>query len=258
MLLPILVLLAAEPLRDIEFARPGGVALTLDASIPDGPGPHPAVIIVHGGGFIRGDKQTYVPPLFPPLSAAGFAWFSINYRLAPQHQFPAPIEDLKAAMDFVLRNAKQYRVDPKRIAIAGESAGGTIVAYYGATAKGRLRPRAVIDFYGVSDWEFHRDMLGQLSENALSWLGKADLKPASAISHIRKDMPPFLFIHGTADKQVPFPHSPRMCSAMREAGASCEVYVVEGGAHGVGSWEKEPTQQGYKRKMVEWLKETLR
>jgi len=97
-----------------------------------------------------------------------------------------------------------------------------------------------------------------LSENALSWLGKADLKPASAISHIRKDMPPFLFIHGTADKQVPFPHSPRMCSAMREAGASCEVYVVEGGAHGVGSWEKEPTQQGYKRKMVEWLKETLR
>ncbi len=258
MLLPLLFLLAAEPQRDIEFARPGGVALTLDASVPEGPGPHPAVIIVHGGGFIQGDKQTYVPPLFPPLTQAGFAWFSINYRLAPQHQFPAPIEDLKAAMDFVLRNAKQYRIDPKRIAIAGESAGGTIVAYYGATAKGRYRPRAVIDFYGVTDWEFHRDTLGQLRENAVAWLGKADLRDASAMTYIRKDMPPFLFIHGTEDKQVPFAQSPRMCAAMRTAGASCEVFVVEGGGHGVGSWEKEPAHQAYKRKMVEWLRETLR
>ncbi len=251
-------LAAAELKKDIEFARPGGLPLTLDASIPEGNGPHPAVIIVHGGGFINGDKQTYVPPLFPPLTQAGFAWFTINYRLAPNHQYPAPMEDLKAAFDFVLKNAKEYRVDPKRIAVMGESAGGTIVAFYGATAKGKSRPRAVVDFYGVTDWEYHRDQLGELRDNAKSWLGRADLKSASAMTYIKKDMPPFLFIHGTKDAQVPFPHSPRMCSAMRLIGASCEVFTVEGAGHGVGGWEKEPAFQAYKKKMVEWLQETMR
>lgn len=249
---------AADLKKDIEFSRPGGMPLTLDASIPDGKGPHPAVIIVHGGGFVRGDKQTYVPPLFSPLTEAGFAWFSINYRLAPNHQFPAPNEDLKAAFEFLLKNAKQYNIDTKRIALMGESAGGTIVAYYGATAKGKLRPRAVVDFYGVNDWEFNRDQLGKLSDGALSWLGNADLRAASAITHIKKDMPPFLFIHGTKDTQVPFAQSPRMCSAMRLAGASCEVLAVEGAPHGVGPWEKEPAFRAYKKKMVEWLNEKMR
>lgn len=251
-------LIAADLKKDIEFSRPGGFPLTLDASIPDGKGPHPAVIIVHGGGFVRGDKQTYVPPLFPPLTEAGFAWFSINYRLAPHYQFPAPVEDVKAAFEFVLKNAKEYKIDPKRVGLMGESAGGTIVAYYGATVKGKLRPRAVVDFYGISDWEFHRDELGKLSEGAQSWLGPADLKQASALTHIKKDMPPFLFIHGTKDTQVPFPHSPKMCSAMRLIGAVCEVYTVEGAGHGVGTWEKDPAFQAYKKKMVEWLRETMR
>jgi alpha-L-fucosidase 2 len=260
-LVPLLLLAsllsAAELKRDIEFSRPGGLPLTLDASIPDGPGPHPAVIIVHGGGFVRGDKRTYVPPLLPPLTEAGYAWFSIDYRLAPNHQFPAPIEDLRAAFDHIVKNAKVYKIDPRRIAIMGESAGGTIVAFYGATVRDRYRPRAVVDFYGVTDWEFHRDRLGKLSDNATSWLGSTPLKDASAINFIRKDMPPFLFIHGTQDTQVPFEHSPRMCSAMRLKGARCEVFVVEDGAHGVGAWEKNPAQQSYKKKMVSWLRENL-
>lgn len=250
--------LSAERKNDVVFSSPGGLPLTLDAYVPDGPGPHPAVIIVHGGGFVRGDKQTYVPPLFPPLEKAGYAWFSINYRLAPNSQFPAPIEDLKAAMEFVLSNAREYRVDTKRIGIAGESAGGTIVAYYGATVKGKLRPKVVVDFYGVTDWELRRDEEGKLSENAMQWLGNTPLKQASAINFIRKDMPPFLFLHGTKDTQVPFSQSPKMCSAMRLKGAVCEVYVLEGAGHGVGGWEKEPQYHGYKQKMVEWLGENLR
>jgi len=251
------VLEGAEVLKDIEYSQVSGVSLKLDAAIPEGPGPHPAVILVHGGGFVRGDKQTYVPPLFEPLSKGGFAWFSIDYRLAPQHPFPAPIVDLRNAYEFVVKNAKQYRVDPKRIAVMGESAGGTIVAYYGATAKGKVRPRAVVNFYGVSDWEFHRDTLGQLSEGATSWLAGTDLKAASAMSFIKKDMPPFLFLHGTEDKQVPFAHSPRMCSAMLAAGAKCEVLTVEGAGHGVGGWEKEARWMEYKKKMVEWLREVM-
>ena len=65
-------------------------------------------------------------------------------------------------------------------------------------------------------------------------------------------------IHGTKDPQVPFANSPRMCSAMRLAGASCEVLTVEGAGHGMGGWEKVPAFQVYKKKMVEWLNETMR
>src|SRR4051794_38455843 len=68
--------------KDIEFAKVGDVSLTLDAFVPEGKGPFLACILVHGGGFMRGDKQTYITPLFEPLSKAGFAWFTINYRLA--------------------------------------------------------------------------------------------------------------------------------------------------------------------------------
>lgn len=249
---------AADLKKDVEFSRPGGVPLTLDASIPEGKGPHPAVIIVHGGGFVRGDKQTYVPPLFPPLNAAGFAWFSINYRLAPDHKFPSQMEDVKAAFEFVLKNAKEYNIDTRRIALMGESAGASIIDYYAVTAKGKLRPRAVVSLYGVTDWEFNRDTLGQLSEGATAWLGSTSLKTASAMTYVKKDMPPFLFIHGTKDPQVPFPNSPRMCSAMRQAGASCEVLTVEGAGHGMGGWEKVLAFQAYKIKMVEWLNENMR
>src|SRR5690242_13262295 len=85
---------AALPLKsDIEFAKAGGISLTLDAFVPDGPGPFPTCILVHGGGFVRGDKQTYIKPLFAPLSEASFTWFTINYRLAPEHRWPACAED---------------------------------------------------------------------------------------------------------------------------------------------------------------------
>ncbi len=253
---------AATVEKDVEFAKPGGFSLTLDASIPDGPGPHPAVIIVHGGGFIRGDKQTFVPPLFPPLTEANFAWFSINYRLAPQYQFAAAHEDLGAAMRFLKKNAKRYRIDPQRIAVMGESAGGTIVAYYGMTAKGSMKPKAVVDFYGIADWNLNLNLKGELSENAKQWLGpladsEASRAKASAITYAAKDAPPFLFLHGTRDTQVPYEHSPRLCEALKAAGARCEVFTVEDGAHGVGAWEKEARFQAYKKKMIEWLKANL-
>src|SRR5213594_2846438 len=71
----------AELKTDIEFAKAGNVSLTLDAFTPEGNGPFPTCILVHGGGFTKGDKQTFIKPLFDPLSRAGFTWFTINYRL---------------------------------------------------------------------------------------------------------------------------------------------------------------------------------
>ncbi len=88
----------AAPLdqKEVEFAQPGGKKLYLDLHVPDGAGPFPAAILVHGGGFDEGTRATNVRPLFEPLANAGFAWFSIDYRLAPAFKFPQANEDLNS------------------------------------------------------------------------------------------------------------------------------------------------------------------
>lgn len=249
---------------DIEFARAGGEILTLDAYVPDGRGPFPAVIIVHGGGWEAGTKTTYVPPLFEPLSKAGFAWFTINYRLAPRHPFPAASEDVTAAIRWVKKNAKQYRVDTRRIALMGESAGGHLVAYAGARGRGETAVAAVVSFYGVHDFLARARQMGEVGKNVTQFLQVSSMSEeskmleASPISYVHAKMPPFLMIHGTEDKAVPYNQSTMMCAKMDEVGVPCEVFRVEGAPHGIGNWEKNPEFQKYKEKMVEWLHRTLR
>jgi alpha-L-fucosidase 2 len=76
--------------KDVEYARAGGKPVLLDLHVPDGPGPFPSAILVHGGGFDEGSKSTNVQPLFDVLANAGFAWFGIDYRLAPSYVFRRP------------------------------------------------------------------------------------------------------------------------------------------------------------------------
>lgn len=244
---------------EIEFARVGSVSLTLDAWTPNGPGPFPGVIIVHGGGFTRGDKQMFVRPLFDPLTKGGFAWFTINYRLAPDHKFPAAVEDVERAIRYIKKHAAEYHVDPARLALVGESAGGHLVSYVGAEGRGDTRVAAVVSFYGPHD--LTAMSATEAPEPIRAFLGIQDLTPeareklreASPINHVKKGMPPYLLIHGTADQLVPYQQSVRMCEKMRQAGNSCELYTVSGALHGVGTWEKDPALQSYKQKMVDWL-----
>src|SRR6266478_978165 len=84
--------------KDVEYGRPGGKALLLDLHVPDGPGPFPAAILVHGGGFDEGSKSTNVRPLFDVLAGAGFAWFSIDYRLAPLAHHKEANEDVVSSI----------------------------------------------------------------------------------------------------------------------------------------------------------------
>jgi acetyl esterase/lipase len=101
---------------DIEFAKVDGVSLKMDAWIPDGEGPFPTVVLVHGGGWQQGDKQTTFNPIFEPLSKAGFVWFTVNYRLAPKYHYPAAVDDVVSAIRFIEEHASEFKVDPKRIA----------------------------------------------------------------------------------------------------------------------------------------------
>lgn len=249
---------------DIEFAKVGDVSLTLDAFVPEGEGPFPTCILVHGGGFINGDKQSYIKPLFEPLSKAGFAWFTINYRLAPTHRWPACGDDVDTAIRWVKEHAKEYKVDVKRIALIGESAGGYLVSYAGLHAKPDTAVAAVVPFYAPHSLEMqvkHRNELGKSLE-ALFGLTKLDdearkvIHAASPSTLVHSKAPPYLLIHGDADTAVPYEQSVVFQKQMQEAGNVCDLIKIEGGAHGMGSWHK--MNSNYREQMIDWLKKTLK
>ena len=259
---------AANLQSDIEYGKAGDVSLKMDAWVPDGKGPFPTVIVVHGGGWQNGDKQKNCKPFFEPLSQAGFAWFTVNYRLAPQYHYPAAVDDVVRAIRYVEAHAKEYKVDLKRVAITGESAGGHIVALIGARYGHELHLAAVLPFYPVNDFEAivtGSDRTDGAVKAVSAFLGftepdeaaKKLMREASPITYVKKGMPPYLFVHGTGDPLVKFHQSEAMCAKMKQAGSSCEIYAVDGAGHGMVGWERNPAWQGYKQKVPEWLHQTM-
>ena len=119
----------------------------------DGPGPFPAAILVHGGGFDGGNRATNMAPTFQPLADAGFAWFSIDYRMAPDFRFPQAKEDIDTAIKWVKANAKTYKVDVSKLVLSGESAGGYLVNYAATHETPETKVAAVVDIYGPADYE---------------------------------------------------------------------------------------------------------
>src|SRR5450759_4096456 len=111
--------------KGLVYGEADGEKLTMDYYAPKGPGTHPIAIIVHGGGYQRGDStsgsKAYCADFLAP---AGYAVFSINYRLAPKYPYPAMVEDVERAIRYIRHNAKTWKADPKRIALVGGSAGG--------------------------------------------------------------------------------------------------------------------------------------
>jgi acetyl esterase len=259
-------LATAADFKDVEYARAGGVRLTLDAHVPDGPGPFPAAILVHGGGWVAGDKQQYITYIFQPLTDAGFAWFSINYRLAPQFKFPADADDVETAIRFVKANATKYKVDPHRIALIGESAGGHLVSYVGSRNENDSRVAAVVSMYGVHDfvaaavaWKpLPHEILDLFGIGAVDALTAPTLIKASPVLYISKTMPPFLLMHGSKDEDVPYEQSVEMCDKMKQAGARCDLITIEGAPHGMDRWEPHTEWLWYKKALVEWLQKILR
>ncbi len=254
---------SAEIQSDIEYGKAGDESLLLDACVPDGAGPFPVAIIVHGGGWSGGDKTRDITPLFKPLSDAKFTWFSINYRLGPKHRFPACIEDVEAAIRWVKKHAAEYKGDPRRIALIGESAGGHLVCLAAVRAKDDTRVAAVVAFAAPTDLVADVERRGGIQPALRNVFGLSDLdddartklRDASPLNFLKADMPPFLLIHGTDDKSVLYSQSVNFQKRLKELGVPCEIITIEKGVHGMKNWEKLDT--GYKEKMIAWLEKTL-
>ncbi|MEO6568728.1 MAG: alpha/beta hydrolase [Opitutaceae bacterium] len=254
---------------DIEYGNAGGESLKLDAYVPDGPGPFPTVILVHGGGWNGGDKsggpkKGYMAPMHEPLEKAGYAWFSINYRLAPKHQYPANIEDVETAIRWVKANAAKYHLDPQRIALSGESAGGHLIQLAAVRATADTRVAAVIPFYGRCSLVDDVQPGGELRANLAQLFGRKTfddaaqkmMREASPLLHVKRGLPPFLLVHGTADQSVPYQQSLDWQARMKELGMTCDLITIKEGVHGMISWDAvAPT---YKQDVVAWLDRTLK
>ena len=182
-------------------------------------------------------------------------------RLAPQYPYPSAIDDVVTAIKFVQAHAKEYRVDPKRIAITGESAGGHIAAYIGARYGKQLKLAAVAPFYPATDFvalTVGADKTPNIFRSVSQFVGDADLRDASPTTWVKMGIPPFMFIHGTKDPTLPFHQSESMCDLIRKAGGACELLRVEGASHWIGNWERNPEWLAYKQKVPEWLHKVMR
>jgi alpha-L-fucosidase 2 len=265
MLASLASLARAETKTDIEYGTAAGESLKLDISVPDEDGPFPVCILVHGGGWTNGDKQKQVKPLFAPLTAAGYAWVSINYRLAPAHKYPGSVEDVETAIRWVKAHAAQYKLDALRIALIGESAGGHLVALVGTQAKDDLRVAAVVPFYAPTDLVAGlTGGQGKPSPNASSYFGVTGdnetsrklLHDASPITYVRPGLSPFLLLHGTADQLVAYDQSVKFLAKLQEAKVSAELITIKDGPHGMAKWDKLGSD--YATQVVAWLNKTLK
>jgi len=240
-------------LRDVPYVPGGHERQKLDLYLPKDGTNLPLIINIHGGAFRMGSKEQGVPLEY---LAQGFAVASINYRLSQHAIFPAQIEDCKAAVRWLRAHSGEYRLDPKRFASWGSSAGGHLAAMLGTTGDtkefdvgGNLdqssRVEAVVDYFGPTDFlqmDAHRLPNGQLHDPADSpesqlvggaiQENKEKTTRANPITYIASNAPPFLICHGDLDPLVPHHQSQLLEAALKKAGVSVIFYTVKGAGHG--------------------------
>jgi acetyl esterase/lipase len=218
--------------------------------------PVPAIVYVHGGAWISGDRSSDEGVRFiPELVGRGFVVASVNYRLAPEHKFPAQIEDIKCAVRYLRANAANHGIDPNRIGVVGASAGGHLVALLGtsdpsAGLEGSCgyidessRVQAVVDLCGPTDLAtllFDVDYISWIEEYyataAEQVLGTRDpnaeiVSKVSPVTHVTRDDPPFLIIHGEKDILVPVNQAEILYERLVVAQVPATLVVIENAGH---------------------------
>ena len=250
---------------DIQYGEANGQKLFLDAHVPAGHGPFPVLLIVHGGGWMSGDKEGDIVPALAPY-ATNFTWFSINYRLAPTNSWPACFDDLQAAVHWVKQHATEYKGDPDHIALIGYSAGGHLVTLAGTLAAADLHIQAVVGMAPPTDLVWDNEWRGGLSKSMCNLFDyattnitsdrRAVLKQWSPLAYVKPGLQPFLLIQGTADRTVPFEETTNFMARLQAAGVPCDLLAITNGQHRIADWSNYSPD--WQEQVVSWLNDKLR
>jgi acetyl esterase/lipase len=234
---------------DVPYHRAGTWQGALDVMYPrDTARPKPTVVAVHGGGFVGGSKEAFVPFVLPYV-ARGWVVVNVGYRLADEAPAPAAVEDVRCVLQWVGRNAAGYGIDPRRIVITGYSAGGYLAliaallpdsaGFDGACPGQRPTPAAVASWAGIADLP---DVIqgSHGSAGPARWVGdrpdRLELaEKLSPLLWVRPGVAPIISVHGDADASVPYEHSVRLHAALTAAGVPNELVGIPRGGHGYTS-----------------------
>jgi acetyl esterase/lipase len=252
----------------ITFATHDGVALLGDLYVPDGAGPFPALVAVHGGGWQLGSRASY-KHWGEYLAARGYALFSVDYRLCKiDHKtYPEAVHDIRAAVQFLRGSAAELKIDAKRIGLIGDSAGAHLAAlvalagdapvYAGAHRDDRFaaqsaRVKAMIGFYGVYDMaaQWQHDLVSRPRDQITEkFLGAAPVDnrklyfEASPASYVTRDnnQTAFLIAYGTEDDVVDIESQSKMfVTSLKQAGIFVRTSIAQGAPH---FWGTEPLEE---------------
>jgi len=251
---------APEEILDVSYDDRFGAATTLDLYLPAGGGDaRPAVMFIHGGGWRIGSKEDYTRAA-KRLAGSGFVAATINYRLVPDGEYPAAVQDCVCALSFLRANADAYGLAPDRVAVWGYSAGGHLASIVGDAADHPEHvpdcasgatglPAAVVSGAGRQDLaaEEHwwiTDFLGGTPDEV-----PERYETASPITHVRPGLPPYLFVVGEDDAPADQDGIEEMQDALQAEGNDASLLVVSGGGHLLnpsvdgGGWELSTSDQ---------------
>jgi acetyl esterase/lipase len=222
-----IALLAAPKVdfKTVMYANKENESLTFDYYHSQKAGTRPVIIVIHGGSWAAGDSKQ-LPELNSVLALQGYNVASINYRLAPKFQSPAPVEDVASAIDFLKKNSAEYSVDTTSFILLGRSAGGQIALSAAYTLKDR-GIIGVVGFYAPSDmvWGYSQPANPLIMDSRKvmeDYLGGTysavpdNYVQSSAIDFVTPATVPTLLIHGKNDVLVFHEHSVRLSKKLKE------------------------------------------
>lgn len=252
-----------QRVSDIEYSHVGDSKLQLDVfRLKDSSDKAmPVIIAIYGGGWFVGSKEQ--PPAgmnIHLLARAGYAVVLPNYRLTNIAQYPAQLDDIKACLAWVAANAEEYGFDVNRIGTWGASAGAHLAAMTATMPDSSLegdagsvlpKVRATVNYFGPSDLISWSNDNGKKGTASAYWMIKRLLgqaaheneqaaRDASPVSYVSEHSAPMLIVHSKDDPIVPYSQSVALNEAYENAGANCELVLLDGVGHGAGDvWKSE-------------------
>jgi acetyl esterase len=225
--------------HNLTYREVGGEKLKLDAYLPAGEGIRPGVMVIYGGGWILGSKELS-GPMAEMLAEQGYVAFAMNYRLAPQHPFPAAVDDVRASTAWVRDHAAEFGLDPGRIGAIGGSAGGHLAAMLATSGQGPLdrgsRVAAAVSWAGPMD--LHPNLFGPDTQPYLDAFldcfpecEESKIVAASPISHVDPSDAPIFLASGDSDILVPADQPIRMSAALDAAHVPHQLVIVPNAGH---------------------------